>query len=133
MFFTWLTISIVSEGTHIYDVHTEGGWGEGGGVSERVENCHVSADYIVFKQQIYCSCFADGGGEGSQNWSIFVDIINIWPLKAAILNLRRWNTIGDGGRWRECGITKLVNFCGFYKYMTPYSSHFESKSHWSKR
>ena len=55
-----------------------GGRGKGGGgVSERVENCHVSADYIVFKQQIYCSCFADGGGEGSQNWSIFVDIINI--------------------------------------------------------
>ena len=36
------------QGPYIYDTHTEGVWGS-------LEICHVFADSIVFKQQIYCS------------------------------------------------------------------------------
>ena len=42
---------------------------------------HMSADYLVFKQKIYCLFLQmEGWGEGSQNWSFFVTLINVWPL-----------------------------------------------------
>ena len=47
----------------------KGGWGG-------LQICHVSADSIVFKQDLLLN-FADGGGGGSQNWSMFADVINV--------------------------------------------------------
>ena len=44
--------------------------------------CHVFANYFFQKQMIYCSFFVDGGGGGlgSQYWSFWEDVINIWAL-----------------------------------------------------
>ena len=40
-------------GPNIYDIHKVKGWGG-------LEICHVLTDYIVFKQQIYCSFLLKG-------------------------------------------------------------------------
>ena len=57
------------KGPYIHDIHTEGGWGS-------LEICHVFADSIVLKQQIYCSFLQMVGVGGSKIWSFFVDVIN---------------------------------------------------------
>ena len=57
------------KGPYIYDVHMEGGRGS-------LEICHVFADFIVFKHEIYCSFLRMVGVGRSKNWSLFVNVIN---------------------------------------------------------
>ena len=51
--------------------------GDGGGGS--LKFCHMSTDSFVFKQKTYRSFLRMEGG-GSQNWSLFVVVTNVWPL-----------------------------------------------------
>jgi hypothetical protein len=50
--------------------------GEGG-----LKICHVFADSIVMKQQIYCSLLLDGGRGGSNFRHFFADVLNVWSPK----------------------------------------------------
>lgn len=63
---------------------TPKGDGDGG-----LEICHVIADFIVLKQQIYCLLLlmVVVVGEGHlKDWSLFVDVVNRGPLIVPWLN-----------------------------------------------
>ena len=48
-------------------------------------------DSIAFKEYICCLYLrmeGVGGGEGSQNWPFFVDVINVWPIRVWQLKIK---------------------------------------------
>ena len=67
-----LSIFSLTYKPYIHDFHME--------VGERgFEICHVSVDSNVIKQKIYSSFLHMRVGR-LQNWSFFVDVINVWLL-----------------------------------------------------
>ena len=100
-----------------------------GGVGLRGLKTVTCLQIILFSNNIYIAhFFPDGGGVVSQNWSIVVDVINIWPLTAAILNLDRWNPISWKGK--NCLLNKKKEIASTFCHVSGnYFSVFFSSLH----